>query len=305
MKTPDDMTRRARSVNDGDTLHRDDLIRFGRAVVMHKRQKPFTHAFVYRLFCMQLRVDRLDQVRAISGGSGGWLFGVDRSRAVSFKSADHGDRTGGDLMGWLHQTLDAVALKHPGGATWLQCFPRMFGYVFNPVSFWMMHDTDGNLRIILAEVNNTFGQRHQYVLQAPGGGVIGQADELVCHKVFHVSPFCEIKGHYRFRYQGQIGAAMQPAQTTRGAGASVMRQSMAIDFYDDASSELALLRTAITVEPRPWTTRRLLGALVRMPWMTFGVMVRIHWHALKLWRKGAPFFRVPATPAQEATRNAP
>lgn len=285
----------------------DGLIRFARAVVMHKRQKPFIHAFVYKLFCMQLRVDQLDQLSRHGSFHGSWLFGVNRIRPVSFMSVDHGDRQSTDLMGWLNRTLHAVGLEHPGGATWLQCFPRMFGYVFNPVSFWMMHDRQGSLKLILAEVNNTFGQSHQYVLQAPDGGAIGQGDELVCRKVFHVSPFCETKGHYRFRYQGQITAHL--SDTAHHDSSSVapgpLRQSMAIDFYDDDTSDVALLRTAITVEPQAWTTRRVLAGLMRRPFMTFGVMVRIHWHAFRLWRKGAAFHRLPAAPDEQVTRNAP
>src|SRR5690554_6495306 len=216
----------------------DNLIRFARAVVMHKRQKPFIHAFVYKLFCMQLRVDQLDQLSRHGSFHGSWLFGVNRIRPVSFMSVDHGDRQSTDLMGWLNRTLHAVGLEHPGGATWLQCFPRMFGYVFNPVSFWMMHDRQGSLKLILAEVNNTFGQSHQYVLQAPDGGAIGQGDDLFCRKVFHVSPFCEIKGHYRFRYQGQITAPLATAPSISNRAMSLAestsaRQSMAIDFFDD------------------------------------------------------------------------
>lgn len=284
----------------------DELIRFGRCVVMHKREKPFVHAFVYRLFCLQLRVDRMSELQA----HGSWLFGVNRARLVSFMSADHGDRRGSDLMNWLHQQLASVGLQHPGGETWLQCFPRMFGYVFNPVSFWMMHDTQGQLRLILAEVNNTFGQRHQYALQAPGGTPIDEGVALVCVKQFHVSPFCEIKGHYRFRYQGRINVPLESPEdgghrSLSVQGAVSTHQSMAIDLMDDESSDVPLLRTAISVRPESWTTHRLLAAVLKMPLMTMGVMLRIHWQAFKLWRKGAAFFQLPPEPANEVTRNAP
>jgi len=266
-----------------------EVIRLGQAVVMHRRERPFVHEFVYRLFCMQLRIDRLDEVSAADS----WLFGVNRRRVVSFMNADHGDRSGSNLMEWLEQTLALAGVKHPGGATWLQCFPRIFGYVFNPVSFWLLHDPQGQLRVILAEVNNTFGQRHQYVLSAVDDQRIESGHTLTCRKVFHVSPFCEVKGHYQFQYRGNINAVL-----TRRS-----RQSMAIDFFDDAAIVEPLLRTVMSVRPQAWRTRALLAALIRMPLMTFGVMARIHWHAFKLWRKGAAFHPVPPVAAQDVSTN--
>lgn len=264
-----------------------DLIRLGHAVVMHRRERPFVHEFVYRLFCMQLRVDELEALQAANS----WLFGVNRRAPVSFMNEDHADRSGSNLMGWLERTLAQAGLEHPGGATWLQCFPRVFGYVFNPVSFWLVHDPHGQLKVILAEVNNTFGQRHQYVLSAVDGQPIESGQTLTCRKMFHVSPFCEVKGHYQFQYRGQINADLSDRTS----------QSMAIDFYDDAAIAQPLLRTVMSVKPRRWGTRALLSALARMPFMTFGVMVRIHWHAFKLWSKGASFHRLPPRPAREVS----
>ncbi len=265
----------------------DHLIRLGQAVVMHRRERPFVHEFVYRVFCIQLRVDRLDDVKAAQS----WLFGVDRRRLVSFMSVDHGDRSNSSLMTWLASTLAQAGVEHPGGATWLQCFPRIFGYVFNPVSFWLLHDPQGQLRVILAEVNNTFGQRHQYVLSAVDGRPIESEHVLMCRKMFHVSPFCEVTGHYQFRYRGQINGPLNKNTSQR----------MAIDFFDDPEIAVPLLRTVMTVRPQGWSTRAILAALARMPLMTFGVMVRIHWHALKLWRKGASFYRLPPRPASEVS----
>ena len=186
-------------------------------------------------------------------------------------------------MPWIEAKLRERGLPHDGEIV-LQTFPRVLGYVFNPVSFWFCHDRAGLLVAVLAEVNNTFGGRHAYLLHHPDGAPICDADEFGADKVFHVSPFNRVEGSYRFRFQ---------------LGRSV--QAVHID-YDDAEGEL--LATAISGRPRPWTTRALAAALARMPFLTLGVIARIHWQALRLWWKGVPFLGArPANPAlRESTK---
>ena len=251
--------------------------------VAHARMRPFVHRFVYRVFCLRLR---LDQPRALSAFNS-WLFGVDRARPVSFMSIDHGARDGGDLMAWLRGTVQSAGLVMPDGAVWLQCFPRIFGYVFNPVSFWYLHDAHGAVRILVAEVNNTFGQRHQYVLCSPDGEPIRDGTALLCAKVFHVSPFCEVSGQYVFRVDARAGS-----------------HRVSIDYCDPVQDPAPLLRTAIVVHPAALTTRGLLSELARAPFMTLGVIVRIHWQALRLWRKGATYHPIPPLSEDEVSSNA-
>jgi DUF1365 family protein len=257
-------------------------IKLGDAIVMHARLRPFVHRFVYRVFCLQIRLDHPEGLSKLSS----WLFGVNKKRVVSFMNADHGERDGSDLMVWLKQTLQSSGHEMPDGQVWLQCFPRIFGYVFNPVSFWMLHDRQGQLRLLLAEVNNTFGQKHQYVLSdAEGRGL--QADcPLICEKVFHVSPFCPVQGQYKFAIQ----------QTPKG-------EKISINYFDDPTIEQALVLTAITTQFQTFTTAALLRRLLHMPLMTFGVMVRIHWQAFKLWRQGAKFHSTPPLPKHAVTTN--
>ena len=150
----------------------------------------------------------------------------------------------------------------------LQTFPRVLGFVFNPVSFWYCHDRDGRLIAILAEVNNTFGGTHSYLLHRGGAALVDGA-ELRADKRFHVSPFNEVEGGYRFRFQ--LERAVQVCR---------------ID-YDDAQGEVLL--TAISGQPQAWSAMALLKALARMPFLTLGVVARIHWQALRLWLKGVPF----------------
>jgi len=243
--------------------------------VMHRRLRPVVNAFVYPVFYIQLPLRNLEC--AICP-----FFAIDRSNLLSFWQKDHGPRDGSPLLPWITARLRERGLPDDGEII-LQTFPRLFGYVFNPVSFWYCHDRAGALIAVLAEVNNTFGGTHAYLLHNPGGAPLRDGQELRADKEFHVSPFNEIVGGYRFRFHLD-----RPAQLAR------------ID-YDDADGEL--LRTAISGKPRRWGTGALLSAVLRMPLMTAGVMLRIHWQALKLWLKGVPFrgAHVPQ-PLRESTK---
>ena len=165
------------------------------------------------------------------------------------------------------------------GEIWLQTFPRVLGYVFNPVSFWFCHRRDGSLRAIVCEVNNTFGERHCYLLDAPAFG-----SELRADKVFHVSPFCQVEGGYRFRFM-----------VTPGRARTVVR----ID-YDDGQGPL--LQTSVSGALELASAASLRRALWRHPAMTLGVIARIHWQALRLWLKRVRFFHKPAAPDLFVTR---
>lgn len=229
--------------------------------VMHLRLRPAVNAFAYPVFYVSV------PVRELAAANCG-IFSVDRWNLLVLRSADHGPRDGGALLPWIEALLREHGLPDDGEIM-LQTFPRVLGLVFNPVSFWFCHDRHGALVAVLAEVNNTFGGRHNYLLHNPGGAPLRDGQELRAAKRFHVSPFNQIVGGYRFRFQ-------------RGRPVALA----AID-YDDAEGELLL--TSISGKARAWTARALLGAFLRMPFLTAGVIFRIHWQALKLWLKGVPF----------------
>lgn len=243
--------------------------------VMHRRLTPRAHVFRHGVFFLRCRIDRLDALR-------GPLFGINSPNLFSFYEADHGARDGTRLEPWIRRLLKHHGLSAADGEIWLQTFPRVLGYVFNPVSFWLCHDRQGQLRAVLAEVNNTFGEHHNYLLSHPDGRPIGPRDWLEARKVFHVSPFFDVQGGYRFRFADAGHAA-----------------AFRIDYTRDDGPALV---TAIGGRRATWSTGTLLKAFLRYPWFTVGVMARIHYHALRLWAKRVPFFTKPQPPVQETTR---
>lgn len=253
-------------------------LQFGFGPIRHTRLRPVRHAFGYPGVFLRLRVDG-PAARDRAASLGRW-FGFDRRAPVSFRSADHGDgRT--PLADWA-RGLCADAGVAADGPVWLHTFPRMLGYAFKPVSFWFCHRADGALVAVIAEVNNTFGERHCYLLAEPDGGPLAQGRELSARKVFHVSPFCSVEGTYRFRFFNRSDRALAR-----------------IDYHD---AQGALLLTSLSgelVDADRATVRR---ALFGQPLFTLGVIARIHWQALKLWLAKVPFHGKPEPPEAFVTR---
>lgn len=241
--------------------------------VMHRRLRPTVHAFVYPVFFVRLPLGQL-------GAASNALFSVDRFNLLSFRLRDHGPRDGSPLLPWVQQILREHGLPDDGEVV-LQTFPRVFGFVFNPVSFWLCHNAGGELIAMLAEVSNTFGERHNYLLHNPAGAPLQDGQVLKAEKALHVSPFNKVEGGYRF-----VLNLHRDVQRIR------------IDYAD---SEGPLLLTALSGQSKGWSNRVLLSVLLRMPALTLGVVLRIHWQAVRLWLKRVPFVgaRSPAPP-QEA-----
>ncbi|MCY7389490.1 MAG: DUF1365 domain-containing protein [Burkholderiales bacterium] len=250
--------------------------------VFHKRFRPVDHQFSYGVFFLRVPLSRLTEL------SNRWLS-VDRFNLLSFSTADYGPRDGTNLEAWMRGLLLREGIDCADGEVVLQTFPRLLGYVFNPISVWYCFDKNGLLRAALAEVRNTFGEHHNYLVAHADQRPIKAGDWLTSRKVFHVSPFCEVKGHYRFRFEQVAGRAY--AQ---------------IDYYDANDTACGdagkLIVTTLHGAPEPLTSRTALRAFIGHPFMTFGVVARIHWHALKLWLKHVPFFTKPEPPSLETTR---
>ena len=236
----------------------------GVGMVRHARLRPVAREFAYPTFFLLL------PMRGMRHAPAGALA-RNRPAALSFHDRDHGDGRA-DALEWLDELLAGEGIADATGEAWLHCYPRMFGYAFKPVSFWYCHRDDGTLRAIVVEVNNTFGERHCYVLDTPAWG-----HELQARKAFHVSPFCKIEGGYRFRFLFSAGRD---------------RTVVRID-HDDARGPV--LRTSVSGTLRPATAAALRGVLWRFPLLTLGIVARIHWQGLLLW-----LARVPVIPHRPA-----
>lgn len=243
----------------------------GLGEVRHRRLRPREHAFTYPSYFLWLPMRALhrEPVAPLNRNGRGWL---------SFHDADHGDG-GADALCWLEALLATEGIADADGEVWLQTYPRVLGHVFKPVSFWFCERADSSLAAVVVEVNNTFGERHCYLLRGPE---LAWGREQQAAKVFHVSPFCRIEGRYRFRFM-------------RADGRVVAR----VD-HDDAHGPL--LHTSLSGHLQPLTHRSARAAFFAMPALTLMVVARIHWQALKLTFKRVPFISKPQPPERFVTR---
>lgn len=209
------------------------------------------------------------------------LFARNRRNLLSLHDIDHGGPPGrGRGAAWARDVL-AGAGAPAIGQILLLAQPRVLGHVFNPVSFWLCHDPGSALVCVIAEVNNTFGDRHSYLCHHDDWGAIGPEDTLGSRKIFHVSPFQPVEGDYSFRFDvGADRIAIRIAYGHAGGG----------------------LVATLTGPRRPATVTGLFGALLRRPFGSRRVLALIHWQALKLWWKGAAYRPRPEPPAQEVSR---
>jgi DUF1365 family protein len=252
--------------------------------VRHQRLRPVANAFHYGVYFLRLPLRALSQSDAAASTPSRW-FSRNRFNLLSFYDSDHGDGSQA-LIDWIDTTLLAHGISDADGEIWLQAFPRVLGYVFNPVSFWFCHKQDGSLRAVLCEVRNTSGEKHYYLLDQ--GGCLPFGVELIARKVFHVSPFCAIEGIYRFRFMKTAGSSGKPERT------------VARIEHDDQTGPLIL--TSISGTASELSDLLILRAFFGYPFLTLGVMLKIHWQAIRLWIKRVPFFRKPALPTQNLSR---
>jgi uncharacterized protein len=246
--------------------------------VLHTRLAPLRNHFRYGVYFLMLPMR--------SGFAQNAAFKHNRFGLLSFYDRDHGGTDGCTGLAWLDRLLQDNGIDDALGEAWLQTFPRVLGYSFKPVSFWFCHRTDGALRCVVVEVNNTFGERHVYLLD--NGAPLAWGAELVARKVFHVSPFCAVSGQYRFRFL----RAQQGGQD---------RLVIRID-HDDVNAA-PLIQTSVSGTLQSATASAAVRAFLRFPLMTFAVIARIHWQALRLAIKRVRFYVKPQPPAEFVTRN--
>jgi hypothetical protein len=244
-------------------------------VVTHQRVWPKRHSLRYKVFSLFVDLDALS-----TGRSGCRLLSWNSRNLLSLHERDHGDGRARGLAGWARAKVADAGIGTGIERVRLLTFPRMLGHVFNPLSVYFCDDALGDLAAIIYEVNNTFGQRHFYVLAA-GQRMPDGAIEQHCRKTLYVSPFNGTEGDYRFR--------------TRPPG-----ETVALAIEHRVAGELILRASQIGAR-RALTDAALLRTLVVYPWMTAKVVAAIHWEALKLWLKKVPLVPRPLPPAGNTT----
>jgi hypothetical protein len=247
-------------------LHRDPIARgLLEARITHARFSPKPYALSHRLTYLHVPLADLGRLKRRFLGRNGWgLF--------SLNDRDYGDR-GSDLSVWVRSAFDSVGAPMPEGGITLLTLPRVLGFGFNPVSFWLCHDTRGALRAVLAEVNNTFGERHCYLCRKSDGSVVTAGDEVASEKVFHVSPFLPTDGVYRFRFVEKPD-----------------RIAIRIDLYRE---DRRVLSATIAGELSALTSAALLRSFLRHPFPTLQVVLLIHYHAVRLYMRGLNMVTTP------------
>lgn len=228
------------------------------AKVMHKRLFPKVNQFTYSVYYVALPLP----APALP------------SRMLSFHNKDHGACDGGEVGAWAKSLLKSYGLDALIENIKLITMPRVLGYVFNPVSFFMCLDKDAQLRAVICEVYNTFGEQHSYLCARPDHAPISPDEWLEADKVFHVSPFLPRNGHYKFRF----------ALAENGLG-------IWIDYYDVEQNKQ--LVTSLTGKFTPLNAASLRHVFWSHPLVTLKVIALIHWQALKLATKGIRYIVKP------------
>ena len=229
--------------------------------VMHARLKPVGHRFGYRVMSLLIDLDRLDEADRQSR-----MFGVNRATLYSFHEKDHGERDGSPLRAYAQRCASKHDIDLTGGRVWLLCYPRLFGYTFNPLSVYFCYRADGPLALMIYEVRNTFGDIHAYVLPVKSGEISDAGIRQSQEKLFYVSPFVEMAMRYHFRVS-------PPCENVKLRILETDRES-------------PLLAATFHGRRRALTTPALLRSFFALPLVTLKIVAAIHWEALRLWLKG-------------------
>ena len=254
--------------------------------VMHARTRPKRNVFHYPIFYLRLPLSQLNSLN-IRG------LAINKRGLCQILNRDHGPLDGSNLLAWARSILTQHGLSDTteGGEIMLQTMPRLFGYQFNPVSFYFCHDRDAALRAVICEVSNTFGERHNYLVAHADHRPIKPHDRLYAQKVFHVSPFFPLEGSYEFRFGGTPDAPVAMINYTA--------QSTAADAK--TGDGRYGLRTWLRGNAQSLNSATIYAALCRFPLLTFGVIARIHWQAFRLWLLKVSFFSKPTLPLKETS----
>ncbi len=230
--------------------------------VIHKRFKPKSHFFRYKVFSLFIDLSELNTLeKKIS------FFSYNRFNLISFFDKDHGNRDGLSLIEWVKKNLKENRINSEEIKIRLLCYPRILGYVFNPLSVFYVYDKNENLISVLYEVKNTFGEQHTYIFKVENGQLL----QHNCSKKFHVSPFIEMNCDYFFKI-------LKPSE----------KISIIINQYQLKEKILYASQDGTRVD---FTSLELIKSYLKHPLMTFKIISAIHFEAFKLWVKGIKFVK--------------
>tara|TARA_B100001939_G_scaffold300458_1_gene276434 strand:+ start:668 stop:1426 length:759 start_codon:yes stop_codon:yes gene_type:complete len=230
--------------------------------VIHKRFKPKIHFFKYKVFSLLIDLSELNNLDKKVG-----FFSYNKFNLISFFDKDHGDRDGSSVINWVKKNLKENDVNCENIRIKLLCYPRILGYVFNPLSIFYVYDKNDKLISLLYEVKNTFGEQHTYIFKIKENNLL----QHNCEKKFHVSPFIEMNCSYFFR-------TLKPAD----------KISIIIDQYQLNEK---ILYASQDGKRTDFTTSELIKSYLKHPLMTFKVIAAIHFEAFKLWTKGIKFIQ--------------
>ncbi|MBA3910692.1 MAG: DUF1365 domain-containing protein [Rhodobacter sp.] len=242
-----------------------------RAETFHGRKGLVRNAFRYSVDFLMLDPEKAEGPR---------LFSCNRANLMSLHDADHGGPPGqGRGVAWAREVLASHGLA--ADRVLLLAQPRLLGHVFNPVSFWLSYDHLGHLRAVIAEVSNTYGDRHSYLCHREDCAPVTREDTITARKIFHVSPFQPVEGTYAFRFD------IRPDR---------------IGIWIDYTTETGGLFTNLIGPREPLTNRGILASALRRPFGSRRVLALIHWQALKLALKRVKFNARPTPPGEDVSR---
>ena len=225
--------------------------------VIHKRFKPKEHTFSYKVFSLFLDLDEINKIEKEIP-----FFSYNKFNLISFHEKDHGDRNNNSLKEWVIKNLKNLNINEKKIKIKILCYPRIFGYVFNPLSIFYCYEEE-NLRAIFYEVKNTFNEQHTYIFKVTKNDKIEQK----CKKKFYVSPFMDMNTYYNFKL-------LNPNE----------RLSVFIKQTDNSGTVLTATQVG---DKKEFSLKQLLINFFKYPLMTFKIISSIHFEAFLLWRKGA------------------
>ena len=226
--------------------------------VIHKRFKPKLHFFKYKVFSLLIDLSEIDLISKKI-----LFFSYNKFNLISFFDKDHGDRDGSNLKDWVIKQLEKQNINVENIKIKILCYPRILGYVFNPLSIFFVYDNNNTIIAILYEVKNTFGEQHTYIFKIKNKkGII----ENNCKKKFFVSPFMDLESKYYFKI-------LYPNN----------KLSVVIDQRDNHGKLLFASQDGIRSD---LSSKNLIFSYLKHPLMTFKIISAIHFEALRLWSKG-------------------